>query len=46
VKIYPNAKHAFCSEDRPNVYDHDAAEDSWKCVLAFFSEHIQRRAAV
>ena len=45
VKIYPNAKHAFCSEDRPNVYDHDAAEDSWERVLAFFSEHIQRRVA-
>ena len=46
VKIYLNAKHAFCSEDRPNAYDHDAAEDSWEQVLAFFSEHIQRRAAV
>ena len=43
IKIYPNAHHAFCNEDRPSSYDHDVAEDSWERVLAFFGEHIYKR---
>lgn len=46
VKIYPDAKHSFCNEDRPGAYNHDVAEDSWERVLAFLGEHIQRAATV
>lgn len=46
IKIYPGAKHAFCNQDRTKAYNHDAAEDSWERVLAFFGEHIQSTATV
>jgi carboxymethylenebutenolidase len=34
--LYPGAPHAFFSDDRPQVYRKDAAEDAWKRCLAFF----------
>lgn len=40
IKIYPNAKHSFFNETRASNYNAEAAEDSWKRVLAFFKTHI------
>jgi carboxymethylenebutenolidase len=38
--LYPGAPHAFFSDDRPQVYKKDAAEDAWKRCLAFFAKHL------
>ena len=39
--LYPDAKHAFFSDDRPDVYRKEAAEDGWKRCVAFFSKHLK-----
>jgi carboxymethylenebutenolidase len=39
--LYPGAAHAFFSDDRPQVYKKDAAEDAWKRCLAFFGRHLK-----
>ena len=39
VKIYPGAQHSFFN-DRGSRYHKEAAEDSWKRVMAFFGEHL------
>jgi len=39
--LYPGAQHAFFSDDRPQVYKKDAAEDGWKRCLAFFDKHLK-----
>ena len=39
IKIYPGTKHGFFN-DTSNVYDEQAAQDSWGRVLAFFEEHL------
>ncbi len=39
--LYPGAPHAFFSDDRPQVYNKDAAEDAWKRCLAFFDRHLK-----
>jgi len=39
--LYPGAPHAFFSDDRPQVYKKDAAEDAWKRCLAFFDKHLK-----
>ncbi len=39
--LYPGAPHAFFSDDRPQVYRKDAAEDAWKRCLAFFTKHLK-----
>jgi carboxymethylenebutenolidase len=39
--LYPGAPHAFFSDDRPQVYKKDAAEDAWKRCLAFFERHLK-----
>src|SRR5436853_589939 len=38
--LYPGAPHAFFSDDRPQVYKKEAAEDGWKRCLAFFAKHL------
>jgi carboxymethylenebutenolidase len=38
--VYPGAGHAFFNDDRPEVYDKDAAADAWKRTLAFFRAHL------
>lgn len=38
--LYPGAAHAFFSDDRPQVYRKDAAEDAWKRCLAFFGKDL------
>lgn len=39
--LYPGAPHAFFSDDRPQVYRKEAAEDAWKRCLAFFDRHLK-----
>jgi carboxymethylenebutenolidase len=39
--LYPGAPHAFFSDDRPQVYKKEAAEDAWKRCVAFFSKHLK-----
>ncbi len=39
--LYPGAPHAFFSDDRPQVYKKEAAEDAWKRCLAFFDKHLK-----
>lgn len=39
--LYPGAQHAFFSDDRPQNYKKDAAEDGWKRCLAFFDKHLK-----
>ena len=38
---YPEADHGFNCNDRPAVYNPDAAADGWKRTLAWFDAHIQ-----
>lgn len=39
--LYPGAPHAFFSDDRPQVYKKEAAEDAWTRLLAFFGKHLR-----
>ncbi len=39
--LYPGAPHAFFSDDRPQVYRKDAAEDAWRRCVAFFTKHLK-----
>jgi carboxymethylenebutenolidase len=37
---YPGTKHAFFNDTRPEVYDREAATQSWDRTLAFFHAHL------
>jgi carboxymethylenebutenolidase len=39
--LYPGAPHAFFSDNRPQVYRKEAAEDAWRRCLAFFDRHLK-----
>lgn len=39
--LYPGTAHAFFSDDRPQAYKKEAAEDGWKRCLAFFNKHLK-----
>jgi carboxymethylenebutenolidase len=39
---YPNADHAFFNEDRPTVYDAQAAADAWSKTVAFFHHELKK----
>ena len=39
--LYPGAPHAFFSDDRPQIYKKDAAEDAWKRCVAFFDTYLK-----
>ena len=38
--IYPGAQHAFCNDDRPEVYDQEAAELSLTRTVEFFKKEL------
>jgi carboxymethylenebutenolidase len=38
--IYPGAGHAFFNEDRPSVYDTEAAQDAWTRTVAWFRRYL------
>ena len=40
MHIYPNADHAFFNDQRPEVYNARAAEDSWRRTIEFFATHL------
>jgi carboxymethylenebutenolidase len=37
---YPGTDHAFFNDERPQVYNADAAADAWQRSLAFFAKHL------
>jgi carboxymethylenebutenolidase len=39
--LYPGAAHAFFSDDRPQAYKKEAAEDAWKRCVAFFDKYLK-----
>ena len=39
--LYAGAPHAFFSDDRPQVYKKEAAEDAWKRCVAFFDKYLK-----
>ena len=39
--LFPGAAHAFFSDDRPQNYKKEAAEDGWKRCVAFFDKHLK-----
>ena len=39
IKVYAGARHSFFNDEKRS-YDRDAAQDSWRRVLAFFAEHL------
>ena len=39
---YPEVGHAFFNDDRPEVYDKDAAEDAWTRTLNFFRQNLSQ----
>jgi carboxymethylenebutenolidase len=38
--IYPGTDHAFFNEDRPEVYNDDAARQAWVRMLEAFREKL------
>jgi carboxymethylenebutenolidase len=38
--IYPGVDHAFFNDDRPEVYNKDAAEDAWKRTVDFLMRNL------
>jgi carboxymethylenebutenolidase len=44
VVRYATADHGFNCEDRPAVYNAEAAADAWARMLAFFAGHLAARA--
>ena len=41
VVIYPGADHAFFNDQRPQVYNAEAAADAWRRTIAFLREHLR-----
>ena len=44
IHIYKDADHAFFNDDRPEVYNREAAEDAWRRTIEFFRRHLQQKA--
>ncbi|CCQ13935.1 putative carboxymethylenebutenolidase [Rhodococcus sp. AW25M09] len=42
ITRYANGKHGFHCDDRPAVFDADAAADAWADTLAWFDAHVAR----
>jgi carboxymethylenebutenolidase len=41
IHIYPNGKHAFMNDRRPEGYDRGAADAAWRDVFAFFERYLK-----
>jgi carboxymethylenebutenolidase len=39
--VYPKAQHAFFNNDRPEVYNPEAAKDAWKRTLEWFRGNLR-----
>jgi carboxymethylenebutenolidase len=44
IHIYEKADHAFFNDERPEVYNREAAEDAWRRTIAFFRQHLGQAA--
>jgi carboxymethylenebutenolidase len=40
IHIYENADHAFFNDERPEVFNAEAAADTWQRTVRFFREHL------
>ncbi|HYP02648.1 MAG TPA: dienelactone hydrolase family protein [Pyrinomonadaceae bacterium] len=40
IHVYENADHAFFNDERPEVYNADAAADAWQRTVRFLREHL------
>lgn len=45
VHVYAGADHAFFNDERPEVYQPDAAADAWQRTVRFLREHLDATAA-
>jgi carboxymethylenebutenolidase len=43
--VYPGVDHAFFNDERPEVYDPEAARDAWERTLRFLRQHLKRQPA-
>jgi carboxymethylenebutenolidase len=41
IHIYSDVDHGFFNDERPTVYNEEAAKDAWQRVLEFFSAHLK-----
>lgn len=41
VVVYPNATHAFFNDDRPEVYNAEAAQDAWRRTVELFRANVR-----
>jgi carboxymethylenebutenolidase len=41
VVIYPGADHAFFNDQRPQVYNAEAAADAWRRTIAFLRANLK-----
>jgi carboxymethylenebutenolidase len=39
---YPGTHHAFFNDDRPEVYNAEAAADAWERTVRFLNEHLRQ----
>ena len=44
IHIYEHADHAFFNDERPEVYNREAAADAWQRTISFFRAHLKERA--
>jgi len=42
IHIFDNTDHGFFNDDRPEVYNREAADKAWQRTLAFFREHLEQ----
>lgn len=42
MHIYPGTDHAFFNDQRPDVYNAEAASDAWRRVLDFYAAHLKK----
>jgi carboxymethylenebutenolidase len=38
--VYPGVDHAFFNDERPEVYNPEAARDAWERTLRFLRQHL------
>ncbi len=41
IHVYPNVDHAFFNNDNAAAYNKQAADDAWRCTLAFFRSNLK-----
>ena len=41
IHIYEHADHAFFNDERPEVYNREAAEDAWRRTISFLRRHLK-----